>query len=322
MLKNSQRLLVGVIERLAMAQGFSVDKHSHDWILQLRRDGRAHTVFGYDLGLNSSTAHRLANDKSAAFDVLSAHAVPAVEHRVFLHPRFLDFVDAGGNWRRLLTTFDGFGADAVLKDNEGTGGYDVIRVRSEIELEQAALRLFQVARSAALSPFIEIDAEQRFIMLGDSCLLAYGKERPEVVGDGVSSVGALITAACRAGTLQLTPSEIDNPEVMIEQVLPAGRRLPLQWRHNLGRGARAVAVDGRSSRYPADLAVARKAMAALSLEFASVDLIDVGGVTLVLEVNSGVMLEMLARTMPDGVALAELIYRAALLRLLGRKVTD
>ena len=54
-------------------------------------------------------------------------------------------------------------------------------------------------------------------------------------------------------------------------------------------------------------------MASLNvLEFASVDIVEAGGKTLVLEVNSGVMLEMLVRLHPDGTALMDRIYHRAL----------
>ena len=310
-MKNSDRHIVGSIARYAAQRGLKLDRHSHDWILQLTRGGAeplTHTIFGYDLGLNTSSAHRLANDKSAAFDVLNQHNVPAVEHRVFLHPRLLDFIDTGGNWRGLLDGFEAFRRDAVLKDNEGTGGYEVHRVRSTVELEQRALQLFQVTRGIALSPYLPIDDEMRFIMLGAACEIAYRKERVTILGDGVQTTVELIAA----GQTKLELSEIDNPGLVLDQVPKAGERIPLQWRHNLGRGAKAVLIDPQAPEFARSLALARQTMQALSLEFASVDVVEANGKTLVLEVNSGVMLEMLVRLHPEGTALMDRIYHRAL----------
>ena len=149
-------MLVESLKRYAAARGAEVRLLSHGWIGVLGKDGRRHLIYGYDLGLNPSAAARIANDKAAAYEVLTAAGLAAVEHRVFLHPRFLDFVPVDGNWPGMLAAFEAFGRDAVIKDNEGTGGIEVFRVRSLTELEQRALGLFQIARGVALSPFLEI----------------------------------------------------------------------------------------------------------------------------------------------------------------------
>ena len=85
----------------------------------------------------------------------------------------------------------------------------------------------------------------------------------------------------------------------------------------IGRGAKAILIDPDAPEFAPGLTLARKAMSALSLDFASVDLVRTGGNTLVLEVNSGVMLEMLVRLIPGGTALMDRIYHQALDRKLG-----
>jgi glutathione synthase/RimK-type ligase-like ATP-grasp enzyme len=75
----------------------------------------------------------------------------------------------------------------------------------------------------------------------------------------------------------------------------AGQFVPLQWRHNLGRGAKAVPFAANGLAYADELTLARAAMRALGLRFASVDLVTVAKRPMVLEVNAGVMLEVLSR---------------------------
>jgi len=264
-MKNTDRKLVDGLRRYAASRGISVEFLSHDWIAVLTRGRQRHLVFGYDLGLNGAAAAKIANDKGATYDVLRGAGLAAVEHRVFLHPRFLDFLPVDGNWPGLLAAFEAFGRDAVIKDNEGTGGMEVFRVRTGTELEQRAHQLMQIARGLALAPFLEIAAEQRFVMLENDCMLAYAKERA------------------------------------------AG-----EWRHNLGLGARASLLDATSMDVQPALALAQAAMAALTLRFASIDIVTVAGRPMVLEANAGVMLEAASRPDLGGPVLADRIYCRAL----------
>ncbi len=306
---SAGRLLVDSVARYAKARGLTFSAHSHDWILTLHQNGRTHLIHGYDLGVNRSAAARVANDKSATHDVLKAAGIASVEHRVFLHPRFLDFVPVPGNWGDLLAAFDAFRSDAVVKDNEGTGGMEVFRVRTVRQLEQRVHELFQIARAVALSPTVAISAERRFIMLDDDCLFAYAKERVSVTGDGQRTIGELM----RAGGVA--------PELMLDGVTPGavpakGERVPLQWRHNLGLGARAVPFAPVCLEQTVGLGLARAAMRGLGLRFASVDVVTTEAGESVLEVNAGVMLEVLARTAtgsgPAANALVDAIYHRVL----------
>lgn len=264
-MKNSERSLVDSLRRYAKLKGLAVEFLSRDWIAVMTGPSVRHLVFGYDLGLNAATAAKIANDKSATYAVLAAAGLAAIEHRVFLHPRFLDFLPDDGNWPSLLEAFEAYRRDAVIKDNEGTGGTEVFRVRSNTELEQRAHQLFQLARGLALSPFVEIADEMRFVMLEGECVLAYRKQRR-------------------------------SPE----------------WRHNLGLGARAVPVAADEPVHLPALALARAAMAALTLRFASIDIAMVAGTPKVLEANAGVMLEVAGRTGFGGPDLVDRIYHRAL----------
>ena len=274
-MKNAERILVDCLKRYGARAGIGVEFLSHDWIAVLSRGPLRHLVYGYDLGLNGAAASKIASDKSATYAVLAASGLPAVEHRVFLHPRLLGFVPVDGNWDGMLTAFESFGRDAVIKDNEGTGGMEVFRVGSRTELEQRAHQLFQIARAVALSPFLEIEAETRFVMLAGKCLLAYRKER---------ATG--------------------------------------EWRHNLGLGARAVPLDLAEPALQPSLRLAEAAMAALTLRFASIDVVRVAGQPLVLEANAGVMLEVASRPELGGQELAEQIYGQALDLALAIAETD
>jgi glutathione synthase/RimK-type ligase-like ATP-grasp enzyme len=87
------------------------------------------------------------------------------------------------------------------------------------------------------------------------------------------------------------------------------------WRHNLDAGAKPVLMeDGDLRAACANPAV--DAANAIGITFASIDLVRVDGVWRVLEINSGVMMEALAKLHP---ALVQTTYDAALDRVFGER---
>jgi hypothetical protein len=204
----------------------------------------------------------------------------------------------------------------------------VSRCRTIIELERAVYTLFAKAESLAICPFVEIESETRLVMLDGACVLAYEKERASVVGDGASTVLELMTrkqpgpptAAAggphlilsRAATSALLENLAEDERGLLTRVPKVNEVVPLNWRHNLGQGASARVVDHTAAALSEHVELARRAAFALNLRFGSVDVVrDAKGVR-ILEINSGVMMEFLARTLPNGQALARDVYRKAL----------
>jgi hypothetical protein len=174
-------------------------------------------------------------------------------------------------------------------------------------LEAAVHDGFTRHRALALSPFHEIETEYRAVLLDDEGLLTYAKRRPFVVGDGVQSVGALAEAAGLGGS-SVSPDA--RPGV------PArGERVLLDWRHNLQLGSVPHPIDDAATRAEVQR-LAAAAAGTLGLRFASVDVVETSRGLAVLEANAGVMLEAYARAAPDGPAVAQRIYGAALDALL------
>lgn len=309
-MKNSERLILASVRRYAAERKLPFSIHGDGWIAEIRLGSRSHFVHGYDLGLNSASSQRIANDKAATFEVLDRAGIAAVPHRLFMHPRFLTFMSIEGNWLAMREAFEAFGGDAVLKDNEGTGGMELARIRSVAELELAAQRLFNATRSLAISPYLEIVSETRVILLDGDCLVVYTKERPSVTGDGRKTVLALIAEAMAEG--RLSPEAHDLGALDPVSVPLAGMKVAVQWRHNLGQGARAIVLDATTPQVAPTVQLARQAFDRLGLRFASIDVVEAAGRRFVLEANSGVMLEVMARSVADGEALADRIYHRAL----------
>src|SRR5580692_4176564 len=101
-MRNSHRSFVDAVKKYCAGHGIAVETRSHGWLLIMQRGPKRHFAFGYDLGLNSAVAHRIANDKAATAEVLEISGVPCVPHALFLNPRLNEFVAARGSWEAML----------------------------------------------------------------------------------------------------------------------------------------------------------------------------------------------------------------------------
>lgn len=310
---NHERLLVREVERAASRRGIRVEHIAQGWILRLQRGQTTRHVHGYTFDLNPAATSAIACDKAATSAALAASGLAHVEHRLFLHPSMARFGAHAGNWDEMLRYFELCDRDVVVKDNLGTGGRGVHRARSRVALEAAVLGLFERGQSVAMCPFVEIGEEARFVVLAGVCEAAYTKVRPTVHGDGRRTVLELLAdQITRSGLTRecgrlLANLEPDSASVLRE-VPASGEVRLLNWRHNLGQGATLTLIDPLPSDPRAMLAAATAT--ALNLRFGSVDVVTVGGRPMVLEVNSGVMMEALAAT-PGGGQLAARVYDRA-----------
>jgi hypothetical protein len=323
---NADRVLARVLRDLSRRYGVTLESLAQGWIVRLTRGPVVRYVHGYSFDLNTAATQAIACDKAATSDVLAAAGVPRVEHRLCLHPDKARFVPHPGNWRGMLDFFESHGRDVVVKDNTGTGGRGVLRARSAVQLEAAALELFRHGHDVALSPFVEIIEERRFVMLDGACEAAYTKVRPAVTGDGRRTVLELLAEQVRAGGLSAEMSRLlatldAETAALLREVPGPGVTRLLNWRHNLGQGASVRLLRPEEACEGEAWACARRAGEALNLVFGSVDVVTVGdsgdsGRAMVLEVNSGVMMEALAAS-PGGPELAQRVYGRAFQRMFG-----
>ena len=309
---NSHRLLIDAVKACALARGIAFESHSQGWILELRKGDQQRTIYGYDFGLNRSATFQLMNDKAGFADACLRQSIPAVPHQVFLHPRLQGYVPGDGNWNVMHAAFEAWGGDVVVKNNSGTGGKEVARVRSVRELEQATFALFQVARAICFSPFLPLQREVRVVSVAGQALLAYEKARTVLNGNGRAPLSSLIAEAgfdiAHAGTEPVdakTGQRLDLFDIPAE-----GQAVLLDWRHNLGQGAVPVLLD-LTDDHPA-LTLAKQTQAALDLQMASIDVVETPNGWQVLEANSGIMLEHLSQVLDPQGTYAKKIYGAAL----------
>jgi len=305
---STPRILISAVKRYCAEHAIALDIRAGGWLLVLGRPAGRHLIFGYDLGLNSAVAHRLACDKAGTADLLALSGVAAVPHAFFIAPAFSG--SAEPPWPAMFEMLAAHPDGLVVKPNEGTSGRFVTRASRRDQLMDAVSSLFAADLSVAISPFLDIQDEVRVVLLDGVPLLVYRKERARVVGDGTQSLRELALAAVaperRDRVLARLQAEVSAAE--LAAVVPAGERRLLDWRHNLEAGARPVLLESGPAR-EACVALAATAATTIGIRFASVDVVQVNGGWQVLEINSGMMMEELGKYHPSRV---DTVYRAAL----------
>jgi len=312
---NSQRIFVDAIKRYCAAHGIAIELHAEGWLVVMQRGEKRFLAFGYDLGLNSALAHRIAHDKSATADVLAMCGVSCVPHALFMNPQLKSQIPARGSWEAMLALLERHRRGVVIKPNEGTAGQCVFLASTRSALERAVNRIFSAHASLSISPYLEIEEEVRVVLLDGIPLAVYGKHRPAVVGDGERSLLELALASLPAEQQsKLLPGMLaDFDHCALKTIVPPGERRVLNWRHNLESGAWPSILEKGPTR-DACVGLAVNAARAIGIRFASIDAVRVAGSWQVLEVNSAVMMEALGRLHPELVYAA---YGAALDKVFG-----
>lgn len=301
-----ERAFVRAIRHYCARHGIAIDVRADGWLIAMRRHGQRHFAFGYDVGLNSAIAHRLANDKSATSEALALADVACIAHRLFLNPTLGPHV-AGTGWRAAMHALLAQNPQGVVvKPHEGTAGRCVFRATSPTELDRAVHEVFATSLGLVIAPYVAIEQEVRVILLDGRPMIVYRKDRPQVVGDGVHTLRELARA--------VPDAKLDDlDESALATIPPKGERRDLTWRHNLDAGARPVLI-AEGDVHDACVKLAVEAARAIGIVFASIDLVRIDDAWTVLEINSGVMMEALAKLHPE---LVQTTYDAALDRVFG-----
>jgi D-alanine-D-alanine ligase-like ATP-grasp enzyme len=304
----TERVIVRIIKNYCQQRGIKVEQRLDGWLVVLHGAGFKHFIYGYDIGLNSAVVHRIANDKAATAELLSAEGVACVPHTLVMNPKQFKYTPTAGHWAPMLALLAAHPEGLVLKPNEGTCGYLVAKATSELELEQAASAILAVQQNLAIAPFLEIEREVRVVLLDRQPQVVYEKMRPTIAGDGERTILELLRAKLPPGRLgNLLPS-LAQSGTALGSVLPQGQKLVLDWRHNLDLGAQPELLSDGPVR-AASVELASRAAAAIGLRFGAVDVIFEQGAPRILEINSGVMMETLHSRYP---AIVEAAYSAAL----------
>lgn len=303
-MSNSDRQMLKIIREICNEQTITLECYSYDWILKLSRGAAVMYIYGYQFPLNDAAAELICGDKAALSAVLAGCGISSAEHHFFMSPSNMHYTGENGNWARLVELLRCHGR-LVCKRNNGSGGNGVYTVSGQTELERTAAEIFRSSRSMAVSPFYDIINEYRIIMLNGKARLIYKKILPHITGDGQRAVYELAYQKYKTkiGQIEINANLSTVPE--------CGERVNLGWKHNLGQGSEAVIIEEPELKERlTELSV--RAASALKIKFASVDIIETSEKLMILEINSGIMMENFARSGTDQYEAAKKIYSEAI----------
>ena len=165
----TDRLLPGMVRQACERHGVSYQALSDDWALCLEQSGAVRWVFGYKFDINLAAAASVAQDKVAAYQILAASGIRAMPH-VLARSVPGDTLPV----EILLQTFGN--KSVVMKPLTGTGGKGVTLYA---DVGRAIQALATKAEPAwAISPYYDIAAEFRIVVLGGEVVAAYEKTNP------------------------------------------------------------------------------------------------------------------------------------------------
>jgi D-alanine-D-alanine ligase-like ATP-grasp enzyme len=174
---GGNRIFVDVITKYCASRGIACEVKSQGWLIVMQRGDTRRFTLGYDLGLNSAIAHRIASDKAATSDILAMSDIPHIAHAQFSSPVLADYAPTPGLHEAMRAMLRQHPQGIVAKPNEGTSGRLVFKVTNEAELDEAARKIFALHLSLAISPYVEIAEEVRVVLVDDMAVAVYAKQR-------------------------------------------------------------------------------------------------------------------------------------------------
>ncbi len=164
------RLLPEAIRTACKRQAVQLTTYSDEWVLRLQKNGKSVWFFGYKCDGNRAAASHIAQDKVATYEILQAAGVPAVRHLLVR-----SVANEPVQTEKLSTQFANLAV--VIKPLNGTGGRGVDYYTDVHE----ALEFIQTSSEPAwaISPYLNIVAETRLIVIDSHVVLAYEKLQPQ-----------------------------------------------------------------------------------------------------------------------------------------------
>ncbi|MEK7434238.1 MAG: hypothetical protein AABZ74_13995 [Cyanobacteriota bacterium] len=304
------RQISKIIKELSEELDFNVNFLSSNWIIELQKKEKISYIFGYDWELNSSSSQLISKDKVACYEVLNSKNIPSIEHKLFLNPQIQEYISSEGNWKEIIEYCEKYNYKIVCKSNTGSGGNEVFKIDNQKQIEIIINNLFNKNINVSLSPFYEIKNEYRVIVFYDEVLLVYKKEKDYVLGDGKKTVLELIQEKIK----KISLIELDFIKNKLTYIVPENEKFEITWKHNLAKGAKASIVDNKELLEKLNI-LALKASQSIKINFASVDIVETENDFLIMEINSGIMMENFSKQGEKEYQISKNIYRKAINKL-------
>ena len=290
-----QRVCLGpstnAIVQAAVKRGIPVRRLNSESLVQLGYGARQRRILAAQTDRTGAVAEAIAQDKQLTRSLLRAMGVPVPNGRPVSDPD-----DA---WQAAQE----IGAAVVVKPQYGSQGRGVA---TNLTTREQVVAAFHAARETTRWVLVERfapGADYRLLVVGDRVVAAARREPAQVVGDGVSSIRALVDQVNRdprrgddhATVLSKIKLDSVGLGVLGEQgytpdsVPPAGQTVLVRRNANLSTGG--TAADVTDLVHPDVAARAVEAAKMVGLDVAGVDVVAVD-ISKPLESQGGIVVEV------------------------------
>ena len=266
-------------------------------------DGTLRALFACGAGspyaLNDARAASLARDKAFSAVALGEAGLPVVPGEMFfVTKRWAEMRSPGRELEDARAYVAGAAFPLFCKPIAASNGLYAEVIADAATFDDYAARVSREHFAILIQPFL-IGAEHRVFVLEDRILFSYRKHLPRVVGDGHSTLRALIEALPRESAPPLERSRARDSAgdlVTLDHVAEPGAFLTLEGPANRAAGGGAGDLIDGAPEPLARLALA--AVQTLGLRLAAVDVFDLSPAgdlsqLCVIEVNSNPMIKTL-----------------------------
>lgn len=287
-----------IIKQICQERSIQYEELSDDWIIKLTKENRNKFIVGYKFDLNNQATSEICNDKFALYAVLKSEEIPVIEYNIL----FKNEED------KLEKYFYEYNQNVVLKPNNGTCGNNVLHICEYDKLKNEYNKLISKCYSVDICPFYEIESEYRVIYLPTKQHI-YKKVKPIITGDGVHSVKELLIEF--NSEYFGDERNLKNENISADYIPKFGEKIEYEWRFNLSRGAKIADVDDEEKNILMNMI--NNIIKVINLKFVSIDIVKLtNNQYMVMEINSGVMMENLVKLQDDGIQIAKSVYGEAI----------
>ncbi|GAM99162.1 cyanophycin synthase [alpha proteobacterium U9-1i] len=266
-------------------------------------DGARRALFACGAGspyaLNDARAASLARDKAFAAEALRANGLPVLPGRVFFITKQWAEMRGPGREPEDARTYAANARYPIFcKPISASNGLYAEIVEDVAGFEDYLTRVAREHFAILVQPYVR-GPEYRVFVLHGRPLFSYRKQLPVLVGDGRTTLGALIEATPRdhgGPAVRWRVSDEAGAPMALETVLAEGESVTLEGPAN--RAAGGGATDVREGAAPELAALACAASKLIGLGLAGVDIFDVSpardlSALQIIEVNSNPMIKTL-----------------------------
>ena len=308
-----QKYFNKLIEEICREQNIKYQYLSKNWIIALEKDNQVKYISGYKFDLNNHALGNILDDKFATYELLKYYDIPVVEHKIIYSSNNKNTYAINCNSIEYVEQyFDLNNKNIVIKPNNSTCGKNVYHIEDRYKIKEILDNLFIDNFSLSMCPYYNIKNEYRAIVLNNKCELAYCKYLPIVIGDGKNSLRSLLIKFNNSLEHELTNNKFDK-------ILKKGEKYKYGWKFNLSNGALGKKIVDKE-KLNQIIYMSEKISNKINIGFASIDIIEtIDNKFLVLEINSGVMIENYLHQNPNEYKLVKDIFNKAIYSLFKTK---